>query len=126
MNERENCFEEEDGNVKVKADEEVRVKSVNVILDNVTAVLTLLITPKEERERIRLLLIVKVEDSRVINVQLRFRAVSDEEVIVQPVICRVDCDGAEMKEESVEVKDLEKVKTKEVRMQFSLTMMIPD
>ena len=126
VNEREGVLDDvEDEYEKTNADDKVRVRSVNVILDNVTALSKLLITPKEERERILQLLIVKVEDSSISNVQLRFRAASDE-VIVQPVICRVDCDGTETKEESDEENDFEKVNNREERMQFLLIMIIPD
>ena len=87
MKDREDFLEdEEEGYVKTNADEEVRVKSVNVIVDNVTALSKLLIAPKEERETILQLLIVKVEDSRVIKVQPRFKTASGEEESVQPVI----------------------------------------
>ena len=73
MNEREDFLEEEEDEYEKAITDEVRLRSVNVKLDSVTALLKLFIMPKEERERILQLLIVKVEESRVISVQLRFK-----------------------------------------------------
>ena len=64
------------------------------------------------------LVIVVDDESIVMSVQFRRIESSETDVIVHSVICNCECEVANIKEEIVEEKELEKMKEREERRTF--------